>query len=113
MLDRLLNDTLILLIPTLFFAFLWWTARLYELAYEGNIDRLPEWMQNWSMSLKMAQEPPTRTWRWGLAGLLLIVYGIYIITFHATPFLIRLFLLIANFVIFGACVYYCEKKMGK
>ncbi len=98
MLDRLLNDTLILFIPTLFLAFLWWTARLYELKYEDSVDRLPEWMQIWSNSLKIAKEPPRKTWRWGLAGLLLIVYGYYVVTVDATPFLIRLSLVIAELV---------------
>ena len=111
--DRLLNDILILLIPTLFLAFLWWTARLYELKYEDNVDRLPEWMQIWGSPLKIAKEPSRKTWRWGLVGLLQIVYVIYIVTFDTTPFLIRLFVVGAGLAIFGACVYYCEEKMGR
>ena len=113
MLDRLLNDTLGLLIPTLFVAFVWWTGRLSEVKYENNLDRLPKWMQVWSNLLEMMSEPPKKTASWTFVGLLLIVYVIYIVTFDATPLLIRLFLVGAGSAIFGTCVYYCEKKMGK
>ncbi len=54
-------------------------------------------------------------WRWGQAGLFLVVQLIYLIPFYPprTPFMFSLFLVIACFVIYGACVYYCEEKMGK
>lgn len=72
MLAQLSNDIFSSLFITLFFAFMWWIARLYEITYEGNIDRLPEWMQIWSKSLMMTQEPPGKSWRWLIVGLLLI-----------------------------------------
>ena len=49
--EQLVNYTVGLLIITLFLEFLWWTARIYEITYEGNSDRLPEWMQTWSKTL--------------------------------------------------------------
>lgn len=113
MLAQLLNNTVSLLIITLFFAFMWWIARLYEITYEGNIDRLPEWMQIWSKSLVMAKEPPGKSWRWLIVGLLLVLDVFYIVPFHVTPLLIRLLAVIINLAVFGACIYYCDKKMGK
>jgi len=113
MLTQLLNNAASLLIIALFLAFLWWTGRLYEITYEGKIDRLPEWMQTWSKTLKMTQEPPGRAWRWILAGLLIVLDLFYLVTLHASPFLIRLFAVIINLVVFGTCVCYCDKKMGK
>lgn len=113
MLAQLLNNTFSLLIITLFFGFIWWIARLYEITYEGNVDRLPKWMQIWSKSLVMAQEPPSKTWRWVIVGLLAVLDAFYIIPFHDTPLSIRLFAAIINLAVFGACIYYCDKKMGE
>ncbi len=113
MLDRLLNTTIDLLIPTLFFAFTWWIGRLYELTYEGNIDRLPGWMQVWSKSLVMAKKPAGKSWRWLPGGLLLAYYAVYNVTYSETLFLIRLVATTIGLAIFGACAYYCDKKMGK
>jgi len=113
MLAQLPNDVFGLLLVTLFFAFAWWLGRLYELKYEDNIDRLPEWMQIWSNSLKMAKEPPRKTWRWLFLGGLLAYYVFYNANFSEPLFLIRLVATIIGLAIFGACVYYCEKKMGK
>jgi len=112
MLDRLPNDIVTLLIPTLFLAFAWWTGRLGEVKYENNLARLPKWMQLWSNLVGM-ESGSTKTVHWTFVGLLLIVYVIYIVTFDTTPFLIRLFLVGAGLAIFGACVYYCEEKMGR
>jgi hypothetical protein len=72
--DRLLNDIVTLLIPTLFLAFAWWTDRLSEVKYEKNLDRLPKWMQVWSNLLGMLSEPPKKTARWTFAGLLLMEF---------------------------------------
>ena len=113
MLDRLIPDTMFLLIVALFLAFLWWTARLYEITYVGNVERLPKWMRAWSKTLVMAQEPPGKTWRWVFIGLLLVEYAIYFITFNDTPFLVRSAATAIGLAVFVACVYYCERKMGK
>ncbi len=106
------------LLITLFFASLWWLTRLHEIIYEGNgYDRLPDWMRVVGQSWRMEKRPPPviKAWRWGQAGLFLIAHLAYLIPFypHSTPFMLRLFLVIACFVIYSACVYYCEKKMGK
>jgi len=94
MLAQLSDDIFGLLFITLFFAFAWWLCRLYELTYEDNIDRLPDWMQIWSKSFGKAQKPPGRFWRWLIGGLPLIANIGYLIPFysHDTPFLIRLVL---------------------
>jgi len=115
---QLLNDIFGRLFITLFFALLWWTARLHEIIYEGESDnRLPDWMRVVGQSWGMEKRPPSviKAWRWGQIGLFLIVNLVYVIPFypHTTPFLIRLLLMSVCFAIFGACVYYCEKKMGQ
>ena len=113
MLDRLLNTTIELLIPTIFFAFIWWIGRLYELTYEGNIDRLPAWMQEWSNSFGMAKKPAGKYWRWWPGGLFLAYYAFYDVARSDIPFVIRLLATAIGWAVFGACIYYCEKKMGK
>ena len=113
MLDRLIPDTILLLIAALFLGFLWWDSRVYEIAYEGNVDRLPRWMRAWSNISPIAQKAPGKKWRWVIIGALLVVYAIYIVTFDGTPFLVRLAATIIGLTVFGTCIYYCEKKMGK
>ncbi len=113
MLDRLIPDIILLLIAALFLAFIWWIARLYEMTYEGNVERLPDWMRAWSRTLLMAEQPPGKAWRWVLIGLLIVCYAFYIITFDVTPLLVRLVATILGLTVFGTCIYYCEKKMGK
>ncbi len=111
MLDRLINDTIGLLIPTVFLAFLWWDARIYEITYPDDVSHLPKWMQAWSKLSPRAKEPPGKAWRWAFVGLLLVVYTIYIVTFNVTPLLVRLCAVIIGLTVFGMCIYYCEKKM--
>jgi hypothetical protein len=41
------------------------------------------------------------------------VYIIYIGTFDATPLLIRFLIAMLGLAVFGACIYYIDKKMGK
>jgi hypothetical protein len=113
MLDQLIPDTILLLIAALFVAFVWWIARLYEITYEGNVERLPRWMQAWGKTLVVAQEPPGKAWRWVLIGLFIVYYAFYLVTFDGTPLLVRLVATIFGLTVFGMCIYYCEKKMGK
>jgi hypothetical protein len=114
---HLLDDIFGRLFITLFFASLWWSFRLHELVHEDKIDRFSDWMQIWSETWGLERRPPPnkRLWRWGQAGLFLVAQLVYLIPFypHEAPFVFRLFLVIACFAIYGACIYYCEKKMGK
>jgi hypothetical protein len=98
MLAQLLNDIFSMLIITLFLAFLWWTVRLHEITGEGNIDRLSEWMQVWNKVLPISREPPGKLWRWVIMGLLLTAYAFYVVPFHVTPFLARLFIVLVGLV---------------
>ncbi len=80
MLERLPNTTIDLLIPTLFFAFTWWIGRLYELTSEGNIARLPEWMQAWSKSLAMAKKTSRQIL--ALANWWIALSLLYVLQYH-------------------------------
>ncbi len=113
MLDRLIPDTILLLIAALFLAFLWWSARVYEITYEGHVDRLPKWMQAWSRISLRAKEPPGKAWRGVFVGLLLVYDAIYVVIFEGTPLLVKLCAVIIGLTVFGMCIYYCEKKMGR
>jgi hypothetical protein len=113
MLEQIVSDILVLLIPTLWIAFLLLTIRLIEIYVEGHDDRLPSWIQGWSRKLPSATRPPSRMWRWLFAVLLIPVYIIYIVTFDATPLLIRFLIAMLGLAVFGACIYYIDKKMGK
>jgi hypothetical protein len=114
MLDRLIPDTSILLIGTLFLAFIWWSARLDEITYEGHADRLPKWMQAWNNKLQAkTQGQPSKAWRWLLIVALLASYAYYLVHYIETPVLVRLCAVAIGLAVFGACIYYCDKKMGK
>jgi hypothetical protein len=113
MVNQIVSDILVLLIPTLWIAFLLLTIKLVEISYEGHSDRLPSWIRRYSRKLPPAMRPLSRMWRWLLAALLVPVYIIYIGTFDATPLLIRFLIAMLGLAVFGACIYYIDKKMGK
>jgi hypothetical protein len=63
--------------------------------------------------LPEAKGPVGNRWRWFLPVLLILVYVIYLVTFDATPLLIRFLIAMLGLAVFGACIYYIDKKMGK
>ncbi len=60
-----------------------------------------------------SDEEPEKRWRWILIGLLIPVYAIYVVTFDATPLLIRVAIALVELVAFSVWIYYCDQKMGK
>ena len=81
-----------LLIPTLALALLWRYLRLIEIDEDGG---------------------PIKSWRWILIGLLAPVYAIYMVTFDATPSLIRIAIALSELLAFSVWIYYCDNKMGR
>jgi hypothetical protein len=110
--NRIISDILFLLIPTLAIAFFWLMIRLIEISYEGHSDRIPSWLDGLSDKLPSATGPVGKRWRI-LAVLLVPVYVIYLVTFDATPPLLRFLIAILALAVFGGCIYYCDKKLGK
>ncbi len=90
--DRIVSDILGLLIPTLWIGFLWRRFRVRE---------IPEHIK--------ASEG---RWRWILIGLLIPVYGIYVVTVEATPLLIRIGVASVELIAFSVGIYYCDQKLG-
>jgi hypothetical protein len=113
MIEQIMLDILGLLVLTFGIVFLWANIRLEEINYEGNYDRLHPWVQAWSRKLPTPEVEPGKNWRWVFIGAVLVINAIYLVTFDKTPLLLRVPITIFGLVVFGACVYYCDKKMGK
>jgi hypothetical protein len=92
MINEIVSDILILLIPTVCVALMWRYSRLNEIAEE---------LAGW----------PKKRWRWVLAGLLIPVYVAYFVTFDERPLLIRITIVSVELAAFYAWVYYYDKKV--
>ena len=93
MIERLISDMLGLLIPTLFIAFLWRRFRIEEIS--------------------VLDSEPEKRWRLVLAGLLIPVYALYVVTFDRTPLAMRIAIALVELIAFSVWIYYCDQKMGK
>ncbi|HTP07460.1 MAG TPA: hypothetical protein VMP08_04375 [Anaerolineae bacterium] len=113
MIDQIMLDILGLLALTFGIVFLWANIRLEEINYEGDDDRLNPWMRAWSRKLPTPEVEPGKNWRWVGVEAILVIYAIYLVTFDRTPLLLKVPIAIFGLVVFGACVHYCDQKMGK
>ncbi len=112
-----ISNMIFLLFLTALLALLWWWVRVQQIVRAGNRSNLPKWIQVIERELvrerpRLGNHDPGQAWRWFLVGLYFIILVAYLSSGSTTPMPIKIAGAIVSTLIFGGCVYYCERRMG-